>query len=50
MSGCKRDSKTYGPPRLQVAFEDSSWSVCVNVSGIRLIAVAKMEIRAPWSS
>ena len=36
--------------RLQVALEDDNWSVCVNVSGVRLVAAAKMEIRAPWSS
>jgi hypothetical protein len=31
-------------------FEDVNWSVCVNVSGVRLVAAAKMEIRAPWAS
>jgi hypothetical protein len=31
-------------------FCDLVWSVCDNVSGLRTIGLAKMEIRASWSS
>jgi hypothetical protein len=33
-ASASRQSKTYGPPRLNEAFEDGNWSVSVNVPGV----------------
>ena len=42
--------KNVWPARSASAFRDLGSAVCVNVSGLSATAVAKMEIRAPWSS
>ena len=43
-------AKTYGPPRPQVAYDPLVRAVCINGSGLPAMPLAKMEIRASWSS
>jgi hypothetical protein len=49
-AGAVDSFKNVWPARSASAFRDLGSAVCVNVSGLSATAVAKMEIRAPWSS